>query len=288
MGGRPNGTTHHQDRTSDGHTRWAAARGCSPARRPHSPWIGGGPASDGPSSAAFWSSASSHPFSAGAYGGNNFGAQPGQYAGKPPADYYAAPTGAGGFSSGPPPSLNDMATDAQKRIAAAQQRPGGKLAAERGAPAEAPFADALRASVPDLVRAVETELDKRKDRLERHAAVARSSLGADPVADLRRFGDLLPADAARRVGERGFVNYFGLQRFGTGATSNSGFACETNLKSAGKWCKWQQVCPLQLLLRPLPIRGRQPKPLRWTLPMPFSLRWSEPFIGPRVRERNPL
>ena len=57
---------------------------------------------------------------AGAYGGNNFGAQPGQYAGKPPADYYSAPTGAGGFSSAPP-SLNDMATDAQKRIAAAQQ-----------------------------------------------------------------------------------------------------------------------------------------------------------------------
>ena len=56
----------------------------------------------------------------GAYGGNNFGAQPGQYAGKPPADYYSAPTGAGGFSSAPP-SLNDMATDAQKRIAAAQQ-----------------------------------------------------------------------------------------------------------------------------------------------------------------------
>ena len=56
---------------------------------------------------------------AGAYGGNNFGAQP-AYAGKPPADYYSAPTGAGGFSSAPP-SLNDMATDAQKRIAAAQQ-----------------------------------------------------------------------------------------------------------------------------------------------------------------------
>ena len=55
----------------------------------------------------------------GAYGGNNFGAQP-AYAGKPPADYYSAPTGAGGFSSAPP-SLNDMATDAQKRIAAAQQ-----------------------------------------------------------------------------------------------------------------------------------------------------------------------
>ena len=45
----------------------------------------------------------------GAYGGNNFGAQPGQYAGKPPADYYSAPTGADGFSLAPP-SLNHMAT----------------------------------------------------------------------------------------------------------------------------------------------------------------------------------
>mgnify|MGYP003305313881 CR=1 FL=1 len=41
------------------------------------------------------------PAAGGAYGGNNFGAQP-AYAGKPPADYYSAPTGAGGFSSAPP------------------------------------------------------------------------------------------------------------------------------------------------------------------------------------------
>jgi hypothetical protein len=55
------------------------------------------------------------------YGSNNYGAPPAQptYAGKPPSDYYQ-PTGQTGFGSAPAQSLDQMATDAQRRIAAAQ------------------------------------------------------------------------------------------------------------------------------------------------------------------------
>ena len=53
------------------------------------------------------------------------------------------------------------------------------------------------------------------------------------------------ADAARRVGERGFVNYFGLQRFGTGATSNA-IVGEAVLKAATGRGEWKAVSDLIL------------------------------------------
>lgn len=71
-------------------------------------------------------------------------------------------------------------------------------------------------------------------------ALRRARVGGDRDALLEA-----ASEAAKRVVARGFVNYFGLQRFGTGATSNA-IVGEAVLKAATGLGEWKVVSDLIL------------------------------------------